>query len=237
MRSELENVDKIINWIYENWISKEFFLENGFGICLIIGNTIVSWSLSENVFNDECEIGIETDDRFRRKGYGTITVSQAVNYCKSRGIKVVAWHCRNNNMGSYKIVEKLNFKKILTYSTYHAWFNSFDNYLVNGQYYLSETKDYKKSGQFYQKAFDMKEINAISVINSKIFSEIDNIKWCYYNAACSWALAGKSELAFTNLEKAVEEGWKNVKMLETDERLFSLRGNGKWNSLLTKITC
>ena len=54
----------------------------------------------------------------------------------------------------------------------------------------------------------------------------------YYNAACSWALAGDSKKGFEYLNKAVELGWKNVDHLLSDPDLESLHDTKDWESIV-----
>ena len=234
-KTHLDNYEQIIGMINENWISEKVFLKEGFGFCLVKNDSIISWCISDYNIDKQCEIGVETDDKYWRKGYATIVVTEVLNYCKQRGLKKVGWHCRDNNIGSYKLAEKVGFKRMDDYHTYHAWFNVFDNFLVNGHYYLTQTEEYRKAAECYEKAFDMRLNNSSDYLNSVIFSESDNIKWCYYNTACAWALSGECERAFSSLQEAVKAGWKNINMLKNDERLQSLRTNSRWVGIINVL--
>ena len=72
-------------------------------------------------------------------------------------------------------------------------------------------------------------------MDSVIFSESNNIKWCYYNTACAWALSGECERAFSSLQKAIEAGWRDVNMMKDDERLNCLKDDNKWTELLKTL--
>jgi len=52
---------------------------------------------------------------------------------------------------------------------------------------------------------------------------------CYYDAACCYALSGKSDSAFDCLNKANELGWTNKTHLLKDSDLNSLHGTPQWN--------
>lgn len=54
-----------------------------------------------------------------------------------------------------------------------------------------------------------------------------------YNLACSFALVGKKEEAFLELEAAIELGWDNFEHLKKDPDLKSLRSDPRFQSLLT----
>lgn len=103
--------------------------------------------------------------------------------------------------------------------------------MVNGHYYLTKTEEYRKAAECYEKAFDM--INKSNdYFDSVIFAEQGNIKWCYYNTACAWALSGESERAFSCLQKAVEAGWKDLDFINKDVRLNCLKDNSRWTDFL-----
>ena len=56
-----------------------------------------------------------------------------------------------------------------------------------------------------------------------------------YNAACCYALTGQKDLAFYSLDAAIAKGWRDRKHAEEDEDLTSLRGDQRWNDVLTKM--
>jgi len=56
----------------------------------------------------------------------------------------------------------------------------------------------------------------------------------YYNAACSWALAGDAGAAFRNLNRAVDAGWISVADMEKDEDLKGLHSDKRWKDLLAR---
>lgn len=57
-----------------------------------------------------------------------------------------------------------------------------------------------------------------------------------YNAACSAALAGRTEDAFRMLGRAVNGGWANRAQLEKDTDLASLHGDPRWSTLVAEVT-
>ncbi len=54
----------------------------------------------------------------------------------------------------------------------------------------------------------------------------------YYNAACSYALAGDKTAAFRFLEGALRNGWTNVAHLQRDTDLSSLHDDPKWPAIV-----
>jgi SagB-type dehydrogenase family enzyme len=58
----------------------------------------------------------------------------------------------------------------------------------------------------------------------------------FYNAACSWALAGDADAAFRDLGRAADADWIDTKTLDQDSDLKGLRSDKRWNALVARIT-
>ncbi len=82
-----------------------------------------------------------------------------------------------------------------------------------------QSKDYKQSTEFYQKAFK---------IEAK-----DNLH--LYNGACAAALAGDKKNAFAWLNLAFENGWLYVIHLKNDPDFVGLHSNKKWDQLVSRM--
>ncbi len=57
----------------------------------------------------------------------------------------------------------------------------------------------------------------------------------YYNAACAAALAGKSDLAYSYLLKAVDAGFVEKDALEQDSDLAGIRSGAQWQAVMTAV--
>ncbi|WP_207432972.1 DUF6624 domain-containing protein [Sabulibacter ruber] len=98
-----------------------------------------------------------------------------------------------------------------------------------GQYAFAQTasdafaryqaKDYKGSGQLYDQFLKTGKATSTD----------------YYNAACSWALAGDKNKAFTYLNQAVTKGWENKSHLQKDTDLASLHTDKRWAKLVQDL--
>ncbi len=62
----LRNLDRLAQEVLSEEPSVEAYLRNRFGFCLIKGEEIVGWCLSEYNGRDRCEVGIETVEGYRR---------------------------------------------------------------------------------------------------------------------------------------------------------------------------
>ncbi|OON65590.1 DUF6624 domain-containing protein [Hymenobacter sp. CRA2] len=82
-------------------------------------------------------------------------------------------------------------------------------------------KNYAESGKLFDQAFKDKAGKPTSTD--------------YYNAACSWALAGDKDKAFRYLDRATGAGWDNVAHVKQDTDLTSLRTDKRWPVMLAKL--
>ena len=92
------------------WNSREKFFEHSGGVCLMKGDTIVSYSfMFYNRGDDSYELSIVTDKDHRLKGFGAITTAACAEVALSRA-GTVRWICKARNQGSFKTAEKVGFK-------------------------------------------------------------------------------------------------------------------------------
>ncbi len=82
----------------------------GFLDGVIIGRVSVRHTLNEYLRLRGGHIGYAIAPRFRRKGYATELVAQALEYCKSIGVIDVMVTCADTNEPSWKIIERFKGK-------------------------------------------------------------------------------------------------------------------------------
>ncbi|MBF9221637.1 DUF6624 domain-containing protein [Hymenobacter ruricola] len=82
-------------------------------------------------------------------------------------------------------------------------------------------KNYPESGKLFDQAFKDKAAKPTSTD--------------YYNAACTWALAGDAKKAFAYLDQATVAGWDNVAHVKQDTDLRNLRADKRWPLMLQKL--
>lgn len=118
--SDYENSENLLEWIAD-WGDDTRFEKNGVGYFIHNGKIIVSWSLSDCSFDKSITIGIHTDERYRKKGFGNIVVSAVVKDCFKKGYEKINWLCVDTNKGSIALAEKVGFKynnDYFAFSTY-----------------------------------------------------------------------------------------------------------------------
>jgi RimJ/RimL family protein N-acetyltransferase len=239
-RTQLKNMDHVTGWVMGNWQSVENFMEKGFGFCLLHNDTIVSWCIADYAAGNDtempisAEIGIHTDEDYQKRGFATLTVAATVDYCLTHGFKNIGWHCWSSNEASVATAMKVGFEQIIEHPVYHAWYNPFDNLLVQGWFYI-QRQEYQAAAEAYEAAFAMLDDGAEDALASHIFSEGDTAGWCYYNTARAWALTGDSDAAFRNIYKAVDKGWSHPEHLKNDDAFEKLHHDNRWSALLKSV--
>lgn len=93
------------------WESENDFLENGIGFSIFYKNNLVSTAYSSFIHDHQLELGIETAEEFRGKGFAAFACSALIDYCIENSYEPI-WACRLENTGSYKLAQKIGFKPI-----------------------------------------------------------------------------------------------------------------------------
>ena len=96
------------------WCSRQAFLEKGAGFCLFRGEDMVSHCTSVLAGAGELEIGIGTEQPYRRRGSALLTASAFVELCLARGLAPI-WGCFPENVPSYTLAKRLGFEDDLLF--------------------------------------------------------------------------------------------------------------------------
>jgi GNAT superfamily N-acetyltransferase len=118
---QLGNLERLEAELCSERESVSEFLERSFGTCLVYGDHLVSWCLSEYNHSNRCEIGIETIEAYQRRGFATLTASALVEHARSLGIDRIGWHCAARNTASGAAARAIGFVKERDYPAYVAW--------------------------------------------------------------------------------------------------------------------
>ena len=224
LASEITNIQSIIEEINGGWDSIETFLKNGFGFCCIEHSNncikeVQGWCTGEYFNKKKCGIGIETFRGYQKKGIATAMASAFVEHCVTKNIKP-HWDSFANNYASVRVANKIGFKKIEDYKVYFGSFSKSE--LYQGYHFYSEKK-YEIAANWFEKAAELGQNEATS----------------YYNAACSWSLAGEVNKAFLQLNKAIDSlkqpSIKFINHIKNNQDLRALHSSTKWNKILSKL--
>ncbi|MFN8372897.1 MAG: GNAT family N-acetyltransferase [Anaerolineae bacterium] len=207
----LKNYAAVVDWV-DHWHSADYFLQHGFGYCLIEGDTIASWCLADCVNGPKCEIGIMTDGAYRRRGLAAVVVSAAVDYCATIGIKQIGWHCLKSNRGSAAVAEKVGFVKVRDYFAYSWVLPTESPNDLTPEVYRDWALHYESFVQY-------------------------GIRY-NFRAAEAWALAGDSQRAIKNLQQMIQPDSKvnplKPEWLEDNWMFDSLRGLPAFEALIKR---
>jgi RimJ/RimL family protein N-acetyltransferase len=94
------------------WRDEEHFLAEGIGYSILEDGRVVSTAFSSCSTADQLEIGIETGEASRGKGYAFTVCAALIDYCFDHHLEPV-WACRLENQGSYHLAQKLGFRPSL----------------------------------------------------------------------------------------------------------------------------
>lgn len=91
------------------WPDAATFLANGGGVVLEGGDGIGAMAFASYRRGDRLEIGIETADRWRRRGLAAAAAAAMIASTLADGLTPV-WSCRDGNVGSYRLACSLGFR-------------------------------------------------------------------------------------------------------------------------------
>ena len=117
-----QNLEKMIS---QYWGSVENFLENGFGFCLTENEKMICWCMTDYIVGNRTEVGVETHEEYRGRGFASITAAATVNHCLKKGIDQIGWQSWKSNIASAKTAKKLGFEKVGESVVYFAYVNDF----------------------------------------------------------------------------------------------------------------
>ena len=228
----LKNADRLLHHIR--------YCKPGFGCCLIDKelNEIVTQCFSDWSSDKYLEIGIETEEKYRRRGFAAATTAAMLEYALERGFEHIGWHLWDDNVGSEKTALKAGFTKERRHVVYHFWNNEYDNLFVNLRFYFYKQKDYKKSLFFIRKIRECEENNT-EAYNTADFISDEYSKWVLYVEASCMTGLGDINAMFRCLNQILDIGLNNttgfIKFLKRDENFSKFAGNEKWESFIMKI--
>jgi GNAT superfamily N-acetyltransferase len=99
------------------WNDAEHFCNYGVGFSLFYENNLGSTAYSAYIHGQQQEIGIETIEKYRGRGFAQYTCAALIDYCLGKNYEPV-WSCRLENTGSYKLAQKLGFEPVLQFPYY-----------------------------------------------------------------------------------------------------------------------
>mgnify|MGYP001234813816 CR=1 FL=1 len=214
----LGNRDDLVEELCSERDSVPDFLEKSFGYCLLHGNDVAGWCLSEYNTGSRCEVGIATFEPHRRQGLATATGSALLGHAASRGITQVGWHCYASNVASAATASKLGFRRRVEYPVRLAYFDATLNHAVHGNIAFQQ-------GEYDQAVTRYKEAMAKGAAPV----------WVYWNAACASAQLGSRSAALDYLDQAIDRGFDDLERLLSSKHLTGLHDTEGWQDLTRRL--
>ncbi len=92
--------------ITDEWEERTDHVDGVRGFCLLHKQKVVTVCHIDFRHQSAVEIGIITDEKFRRKGLAVVVVANTIHFFHQHGIKKIIWHAPQNNPGSCRVAEK-----------------------------------------------------------------------------------------------------------------------------------
>jgi GNAT superfamily N-acetyltransferase len=111
-------------WAVPMFGSTEKALEKGLGYCLMRDDAVLSEAFAGPFANGMIEIGTETHEPYRRRGYATITCAHLIRACEAKGYQTF-WNAAKQNVASIALARKLGYRaeqefRVLAWSKYRS---------------------------------------------------------------------------------------------------------------------
>jgi len=99
------------------WDNANDFYNRAIAFSVLDGSEVASTAFSAFVVGNQLEIGIETSDGFRGKGYAINTCLALIDYCLEHDYEPI-WACKLENTASYLLAQKLGFEPTIYWPFY-----------------------------------------------------------------------------------------------------------------------
>lgn len=90
------------------WRDADQFLADGIGFSLMIDGEAASTAFAAFILDGQLELGIETMEKHRGRGYAQYVCAALIQHCIERGLEPV-WACRLENTASYNLAQRMGF--------------------------------------------------------------------------------------------------------------------------------
>ena len=215
---ELVNLDELVEEIHSECESVSAFLEQRFGICVLQGDQLVTWCLSEYNSAGRCEVGIATVPDHQRKGLATAASLALVEQALGKGFQEVGWHSYSGNAASIATALAAGFEKVSQYPAFWAIFDEAVNLAVNGDLCF-ERRDYYEAVDWY--------IRAVAAGGAPA--------WVYWNKACAHANLDQKEMTFDYLNQAIDHGFDDANHVQKSKHFEKWHGTGEWEAVIQRL--
>lgn len=210
LERDLKNMDEVVEGYINNWNSREAFLENGFGLCVVHEDTVVSWCMTDCISGTHGEIGIHTDPHYQKRGFASAAVRATVAHGLQKGLKSIGWHCWDHNVASWKVAEKVGFHFQQMYDAYIC-------FTGEGRYQLELGLAAARKGN-HEEALTW-------------YANAKDDPWAHFLAARSYATMRQYPETINALKQAAALGWNDPDYL-MNEVFVPLHDTPEWKAIV-----
>lgn len=108
-RADVTLPEDVVNWIAEIGTPEQFDAHS-FGFVALHGRDVAAWCIADGIADGRTELGVHTQDEFRRRGLATAVTALAVEHAFLLGLTEVSWQCDADNTPSIHVAEKVGFR-------------------------------------------------------------------------------------------------------------------------------
>lgn len=217
-RPDLEVPEDVKNMI-EAWETTPDPAHRGFGFVAFHEGKIVAHAVVDCIVGDVGDIGLVTDEAYRRRGLATVTSAAAVEYGLTHGLSTINWDCNETNPGSLRTAEKLGFERQGDHTMYFIDFDETWHQILVAQGELEAGR--------YQETID---------VCQGIFAQGGGAPpYTHFLSACAWSGLQERDKAFEALNTAVDLGWGALSLTESHPSLEHLHGTAEWEAVLVRM--
>jgi len=99
------------------WDNADDFSNRAVAFSIMDGDRVAATAFSAFVIGDQLEIGIETSETYRGKGYAVAVCIALIDYCLEHNY-IPVWGCKLENTPSFLLARKLGFEPTLYWPFY-----------------------------------------------------------------------------------------------------------------------
>lgn len=124
------------------------------GFCLLHKQKVVTVCHIDFRHQSAVEIGIITDEKFRRKGLAVAVVANTIDFFRQQGITQFIWHAPQNNPGSCRVAEKCGLRIQREFGEYWLHYRPGNQNLTLGYVAFKAGKS-NLAVAYYEKALEL----------------------------------------------------------------------------------
>ncbi|MFX1253675.1 MAG: GNAT family N-acetyltransferase [Promethearchaeota archaeon] len=227
---DFKNLDSVIDMLK--------YSGDKIGCCIVDENEkiIVSWCTSDWRSGKFIEFGVETDEDYRQRGFGSACAAAAVEFALERGYEHIGWHCWDDNTASAKTALKAGYLEERSHPVMHFWYNNYDNMLLCVNYYYQK-QDYQQAITYFENTEEMRNKDTEEYHTADL--KIDYYHWILLRAIACYSKLNRIEKAYltlkTLLNSKIDDPEDLLSQLQDDEDFSALKKSPKYQEIIDQI--